>query len=62
MSYAESVHQSPPSRLEKSGQTRCAAGQHFAAYGRARHSLLPDIAEIHAFVQPDDKIRPILLV
>jgi hypothetical protein len=56
------VHRSPPSRLEKSGQTRCATGQHFAACGRARHLLLSDIVEIHTFIQPDDEIRPISLV
>src|SRR6266850_5921913 len=37
-------------------------GQHFAACGAPRHSLLPDVAKIHAFVQTNDKIRLILLI
>ena len=60
------MHQNPPLRLEKSGQTRWATvsktRSHHLLRARERHSLFPHVAKIETFVQADHEIRPILLV
>jgi hypothetical protein len=62
MSYAEFAPRSPPSHLGKSGRTRWATVSTLRLAAAPRHSLLPDVAKICAFVQTNDKIRLILLI